>query len=116
MQADSSPNVSPEVADFFSEESELEPGLDLPDAGAIAVTIPEAPIQERMRSEAVAPSGPAAAKRTSPGGLSTVGSQPGDAGEDESPGGLVPMQRTAMYVGIGVGAMALAGLLYWLIQ
>jgi len=101
-----------EVEDFF--ESEQTPGLVLPDDGAIAVSIPEAPIQERMRSEAVS---------VSTSNMEAVGVEGDSVGAEEKSAldagvtpDLTPVLRLAIFIGLGVGVMLLIGLLYWLIQ
>ena len=104
--------MSDEVSDFF--ESEQTPGLVLPDDGAIAVNIPEAPVQERMRNQAVSMS---SSDRIAPvtAGDTAAGESGGSQGGSVSPD-LTPVLRTAIFVGLGVGVLLLVGLLYWLIQ
>ena len=99
------------VADFF--ESEQTPGMVLPDDGAIVVSIPEAPIQERMRSENIS---------VSTGHMEAVGDGLNMGAEEKSAmdanvaSDLTPVLRLAIFIGLGMGVMLLIGLLYWLIQ
>ncbi len=103
-----------EVSSFF--DAEETPGLNLPDQGGIAVSIPEEPIQERMRSEAVAIS----SSTSTPAVTNTSGSSPADdrksTTSSSAPDDLPPILRTAIFVGIGIGVLSLLGFLYWLIQ
>ena len=105
--------VADEVSDFF--ESEQTPGLVLPDNGAISVSIPEEPIQERMRHEAVSMSSSNSTIRSDLDG--SKGSAEGKGSRQTSvTSELTPVLRSAIFVGLGVGVMLLVGLLYWLLQ